>query len=120
MREIKFRAWHRREKRMMPRREISQYYLGAVVAQKHADFMQYTDLKDKTGTEIYEGDILGGANNPALVQYDESSACFVFTRSIEPDAQTVAMGRTREQRKRQQGKLHVIGNVYENPELLEN
>lgn len=80
------------------------------------DSMQSTGLKDKNGTEIYEGDI---------IQHSEKPNPF-FSYPFE-----VIKGRTGEWRLdnfrcgtvlafSNQDELEVIGNIYENPELLED
>lgn len=72
---------------------------------------QFTGLKDKYGKEIYDGDIIGrrGMKN-TFVEYER---CRWVLRYDEPKAEW-------RQDLHNQVSLHleVIGNIYENPELL--
>jgi uncharacterized phage protein (TIGR01671 family) len=63
MREIKFRAWERYLKEIIPVENIN--FVNRMINTGSAwrlfdeiDLMQYTGLKDKNGKEIYEGDIV--------------------------------------------------------------
>lgn len=141
MREIKFRAWDIVNKMMglvstwNGMREVGEYayiavdeYNGnahfAVVKTADAILMQFTGLHDKNGKDIYEGDIFdcmylrdGHTNHRYSVIFNEFSAAFDLQRHGEPCPQVQV---------RQTVKDHagwrgtVIGNIYENPELITN
>jgi uncharacterized phage protein (TIGR01671 family) len=69
---------------------------------------QFTGLTDKTGREIYEGDIMQHANPfdiPFVVNWDEEQCAFVFNSG----STSYYIG---------DSSFTVIGNIYENPELL--
>ncbi len=68
--------------------------------------MQYSELKDKHGKEIYEGDLLQGINCIMRMDWDSTAAGWVFNYGIGYNP------------KQNTDELEVIGNIYENPELL--
>ena len=75
--------------------------------------MQCTGLKDKNGILIYEGDIVKFGEEIYEAAYRTEWACFVIqppTSSIE--VQNINSVET------QTCFMEVIGNIYENPELL--
>lgn len=139
-REIKFRAWDKLEKRMgevscikFRNVQYSQVFvrfkqLGKIVDEwfnydegscNNVILMQYTGLKDKNGKEIYEGDIVKIAGryfkdskveHNFKVEYDESRAWFGVLDALH----TVSLNDFDYEE-----DLEVIGNIYENPELLE-
>lgn len=75
---------------------------------KDIDIMQYTGLKDKNGKEIYEGDIVlwidSKGNKRQNKVFFERGAFRLRNTYFEL---------------LEYGILEVIGNIYENPELLE-
>ena len=89
------------------------------------ELMQYTGLKDNSGTEIYEGDIVKrtylfngglGETHTGEVVYDKEYARYVISRPqkhIEPkneDIRNILSDKS---------TYEVIGNIWEDPELLE-
>ena len=117
MREIKFRAWHKVEKKMSKPfglgeeivRDKNDEYLG-LVYEDDLIIMQYTGLKDKNGREIYEGDIVRFKDGLiAKVEFDPEFGAFV----VVSEDDVVPLYRL------MRLEPEVIGNIYENPELLE-
>ncbi len=129
-REIKFRAWRTDEKYMVTsdtgvltalrncygnKGLAEQARFSNIDNQPNPDrfiLMQYTGLKDKNGKEIYEGDVLHCDGYWDLYTvWDEENARFAFLctdwvvtqgHPIQPHISS----------------YYIIGNIYENPELL--
>ena len=131
MREIKFRAWDEKEKCWVSGFAIHQSGMfsdwagckkinGQCVAEAdwkyqheipHIKIMQYTGLKDRHGQEIYEGDILRddemGLN---VVRWEDGS---FWLEMFYEGGQSLM-----EHLSDYNEVCEVIGNIYENPELL--
>lgn len=120
----KFRAWLKNDKEMIDVDEIHWFngeldiigdYITFVRKADEIELMQSTGLKDKNGKEIFEGDIVDYKGREAVVKWHGSYASFIYRfvdglqeRVSEWDPLFLACY-----------NFEVIGNIYENPELLE-
>jgi uncharacterized phage protein (TIGR01671 family) len=129
MREIKFRVWDKKNKRMEKAslyNSLSSYDPGKwKIVDWDGDgregdkreidginliLIQYTGLKDKNGKEIYEGDILDWRGAYRTVYWDDNQGAWYAknqpegTPTLLIDIITVG--------------YWVVGNIYENPELI--
>jgi hypothetical protein F3_00892 len=72
-----------------------------------------TEIKDKNGREIYEGDIVkyndaGGETHTRVIKYDDEMGAFCCDRGAYVDYFTCMW------------EIEVVGNIYENPGLLKD
>ena len=139
MRELKFRAWWKHPK-YLP--EGKMFFVGGLMFAKKQDgepeydmpflevglmdtelnskigwnsgdectLMQYTGLKDKNGKEIYEGDVVkiqsllgGGRISTDYIEWERTGFVSHFGGRIP-----------------RENRIEVIGNIYENPDLIKN
>ena len=144
-REIKFRAWNISNKLMYKNVQdgffsISEngqlvlgITLGKIIQDADSVLMQYTGLKDKNGKYIYEGDILKSSKNDFYINGDKSDVCFLNGScciSIIYDSIAVQLYDFEKVYKPTDypnnidkcnwiEEFEVIGNIYENLELLD-
>lgn len=137
MREIKFRAWEENGKNMISPEETGDHTLNDLTEVMPYILMQFTGLKDKNGSEIYEGDVMLLPDSEIVPITDEGQGpieemnhlcpvefkegCFglsvlensgVFHKGFWSfDSIFNGEGYKLED-------LEIIGNIYENPELL--
>ena len=117
-RDIKFRVYNLRDNKMhyditgfeFCNGDMTGVFIDGVFFLKEEVFiMQYTGLKDKTGKEIYEGDIVEYDDYLWTIEYSKEDGAFtlnsydILENFINTDAKWV----------------EVIGNIYENPNLLQ-
>lgn len=125
MREIKFRAWDKlSESWVYGGAVMNLHYSGKVgsfmfdndhhslLSSLNLEWVQCTGLTDQNGVEVYEGDILSYsfitnsgksvAEHKTAVKWLDHVAGFDFDALHLLDA-----------------KIYVVGNIYENPELLD-
>lgn len=128
MREIKFRAWLKEERKMVNVETlfigINRLCFGNSKTEdlffrdfEEVELMQYTGLKDKNGKEIYDGDIVlvesGGTSTwyKTVIKFKEGAFIaslidgedyiYIFNRGFDSN------------------DFEILGNVYENKNLLE-
>lgn len=126
MREIKFRVWEEDcnfmndcvqivimdDERTF---EVTEGFGWKMVPEKHV--MQFTGLHDKNGKWIYEGDIVrlssdNGIDYNAMIVFKNGAFCAIDGTEDDYSIRRYGLMRFELQ-------IEIIGNIYENPELLE-
>ena len=126
MRGLKFRAWDKRWSWM-----DYDFYLSSkgvafetpsttydtpnieIEEQDNLEIMQYTGIKDIDGVEIYEGDVIDRLHDK--LGYVVFSGCSFCRRVLTPKG-----ARDYHLSAEDSPLIKIIGNIHENPELLNN
>ena len=131
MREIEFRAWLPELKKMVIPTAIRFMEKGIAIEYMDAGqrcmdgpgfikLMQYTGMKDENGTKIFEGDIVQFVYDPlrvnrkiiGAVEMNEHNHSCIFTKKTEGFPKT-------EFHIENAINGEVVGNIHDNPELLQ-
>jgi uncharacterized phage protein (TIGR01671 family) len=120
-REIKFRAWDKKHKKMIDWNELKTKYNLRLFECDWLELMQFTSLHDKNGKEIYEGDIIGTNERYQILpkyraEWNEKHCCFTcidggtfnYIGDIDESIQYHLLSNMR------LDVCEIIGNIYEN------
>lgn len=116
MREIKFRAWD--GYRMTLAGIAFSNSTGLMTTPAKDILMQYTGLKDKNGKEIYEGDIIDEFTY--IGWCDEFKIFSMVFSNIDGKPYCAQCGGDFMWQEFKHFPPEIIGNIHENPELVEN
>ena len=146
MREIKFRAWDKVNKKFREDFSILIDREGSILDNKKDDYVnddyviqQFTGLKDKNGKEIYEGDIVKGIKSEQeknSLSYEIKSSVYfraggfeLFGKNMQDftwiddhkirDIYWVEYGSMNKNLYWKIIDIEILGNLYKSPELLE-
>ena len=122
---FRFRFWDKESKTMQKFPKVELRYrttLDKIFSNDRVIFMQSTGVKDKNGKLIYEGDIAkfkdnitinGSKTHIVVIEHNEAFNAFMY------HAECMGLY-TVNKAQNEKFNVEVIGNIYENPELLED
>ena len=131
MREIKFRAWDKNDKRIFIDPQMIDFYnkkIGYMQYQteympdtsysfpvgfeefEYSELMEFTGLCDKNGEDIYEGDIVKFLNGIFEVIWCNEKASFMLKNKEYKEFLNFICENN--------NGMEIVGNIYENPELI--
>lgn len=126
MRDIKFRAFDKDLKQILKVKEIDFEHrivtleISELAIKKmpfeDVELLQYTEVKDKNGKEVYEGDIFVHNGMKFEVIWDDTR--FIGFKHKDKTIGTGYVCYVSSCYKDGSSSIEVIGNIYENPELL--
>ena len=126
MKELKIKAWLKKEKKMVAIIGIDFNYEYIRYTEdsnlfnenyktaefKDIELLQFTGLKDNGGQELYEADVIkfndGIDDIYGLISYDD-----------EDGAYRVSYENITEHLSEREGDFEIVGNIFENPDLHE-
>lgn len=123
------RAWHRCEKStgaglFGSGGDTGEFLVPGV---RFKELMQFTGLKDKNGKEIYEEDIVRLTNSKSQIQkksiiseigFIDGAFCALWRNTEEWEGYNVSPSSVSFLNSIEQPFIEIIGNIYENPDLL--
>ena len=132
MREIKFRAWDKNYRNTKDEIVGHMFYsdsyslgLGAfftLTKENKRELMQFTGVKDKNDKEIYEGDVVTKDGKVNAIVFYNAPTFSVKLKIKKTENQIEGYGYIGKEVENEyvgelDGKVKIIGNVFENPEL---
>ena len=139
MREIKFRAWDKRDAIMIyPKIDGGEEFMLSLCLRAFEvchggelievsgryELLEFTGLNDKQGKEIYEGDLVvmqGGSEKVYKIQWsDEWNKAGFVIKGIVPFANKRVRFSSDYLNPHYAKSIKITGNIYENPKLLKD
>lgn len=119
---FKFKFWHKEDREFISiwsrgwrfEPENGQIYVNGMNVTERVEIIQFTGLQDRNGKEVYEGDIIKCTRGCQHVVEWVKSYGGTFTGGMPAfylSGLNIGYSWTEEE--------EIIGNIYENPELLE-